>query len=381
MISRRGFGLGVVSVVVAGCTAGAAQDGASDNFLSGGKADGFDVTAAETAAILEVVNTADVVTLRDDIGLTDRSARNVIAYRAGDDGVLATKDDVVFATLAELDAVPYIGKYAFTALLGYVQANITGTASFNEGGMRVPLPRACAAGESALAGCYLPVPVIRQLRDYTCGDVALLSILRYWDADEFAGVAERDLIAPLGTTSDNGTEPDHLAAFADRVAHLHAAKRENVATRDLDDALRAGHPVITDIEAWQEHPTFGEYVRWDADYDDGHYVVLVAAGKAMTDAPHVRTPWVAQPDVCGADAKCVQDVYFFMDPSTTGYYTYIPKDELVSRWHDTELDASGTAQPVSHLAIFITPDAGIAPTAYDVSTRHEANASSAPALN
>jgi hypothetical protein len=378
MTSRLGV---VAGLVVAGCTAGAPQDRVNDNFLAGGKADGIDITPAETAGILEVVNAADLATLRDDIGLTDRSARNVIAYRAGDDGVLATKDDVVFATLVELDDVPYIGKYAFTALLSYVQANITGTASFNEGGMRVPLPRACAMGESALAGCHLPVPVIRQLRDYTCGDVALLSILRYWDAAEFAAVAERDLIAPLGTTSDNGTEPDHIAAFADRVARLHAVKRENVSAQDLDDALRAGQPVITDIEAWQEHPTFGEYVHWDTDYDDGHYVVLVGAGRAMTDAPHVRRPWLAQPDVCGADAKCVQDVYLFMDPSTTGYYTYIPRDELVSRWHDTELDANGTAQPVSHLAIFITPDPGVVPTPYDVSSRHEANASSASALN
>jgi len=252
---------------------------------------------------------------------------------------------------------------------------------YNSSGVTLPLPPPCAAGASAVDGCYLPVPLIRQLRDYTCGDVSLLSILRYWNAADFTSVTERDLIAPLKTSSDNGTEPDDIVAFIEtagdpRVARLHAEKRENLDAAELEDALRAGLPVITDIEAWQAHTTFKKFTPWETDLDDGHYVVLIGAGRAIVDAPHVREPWLPQPDVCGQAKRCLQDVYYFMDPSTTGYYTYIPKAELVNRWHDVENDV-----PIQHLAIFITPDAAVTPTPYDLSTRHEPNAKTATPIN
>ena len=96
------------------------EDGRDDTFTSGGKLDGFECTAAEAAAILQVVNTASLSDLKNDVGLATKAADNVVAYRLGDDEIRNTADDETFGSLAELDAVPYIGPVAFTRLLTYV---------------------------------------------------------------------------------------------------------------------------------------------------------------------------------------------------------------------------------------------------------------------
>ena len=67
-------------------------------------------------------------------------------------------------------------------------------------------------------------------------------------------------------------------------------------------------PVICAIQAWND----------DGDYqakteDDGHYVVLIGYQKDT------------EKDTC---------VYYFMDPSTAGSYTYLTEEEFILRWHD-----------------------------------------------
>ena len=48
--------------------------------------------------------------------------------------------------------------------------------------------------------------------------------------------------------------------------------------------------------------------------DDGHYVVLIGYKK---------------------DAKKDTYIYYFMDPSTAGSYTYLTEEEFSLRWHDS----------------------------------------------
>ncbi|MFN0252521.1 MAG: hypothetical protein ACKV2T_36930 [Kofleriaceae bacterium] len=96
------------------------EDGRDDSFTTGGKLDGFQCTPAEAAAILGVVNTASLATLKTDVQLVEKAADNIVAVRKGDDEVANTADDVEFGTLAQLDAVPYIGPVAFAKLLQYV---------------------------------------------------------------------------------------------------------------------------------------------------------------------------------------------------------------------------------------------------------------------
>jgi hypothetical protein len=110
-----------------GCSGPASVDGdaINDNLPAGGKADTAGLTdgTPEAAAILQLVNTASAETLKGAVGLSAQAADNIYAVRIGDDEQPGTDDDVQFATLAELDAVPYVGPRAFRAMLAYVKRN------------------------------------------------------------------------------------------------------------------------------------------------------------------------------------------------------------------------------------------------------------------
>jgi hypothetical protein len=111
----------VAFVGLVGCASNDAPgDARDDSFTTDGKLDGFQCTPQEAAAILQVVNTASLNVLKNDVGLTVKAADNIVAVRKGDDELANTSDDVEFGSLAQLDAVPYIGPVAFQALLDYV---------------------------------------------------------------------------------------------------------------------------------------------------------------------------------------------------------------------------------------------------------------------
>ncbi len=61
--------------------------------------------------------------LDDDVGLDRRAAGNIIAHRAGDDGLLETADDRAFATVNELDAISYVGERALELIYEYALAH------------------------------------------------------------------------------------------------------------------------------------------------------------------------------------------------------------------------------------------------------------------
>lgn len=105
-------------------------DGEHDAFVSEGKADsnGIEDGSPEARGVLRVANEAslevlDNSTRQGGVGLDRRAAENIVAYRVGDDGIAGTSDDERFDTLAELDAVPYVGPVAFRKLLAYADAN------------------------------------------------------------------------------------------------------------------------------------------------------------------------------------------------------------------------------------------------------------------
>lgn len=80
---------------------------------------------ANAAAILDLVNYpgSDLNVLDNLVGLDTRAAHNIIAQRNGTDGVSPSSDDVYFATIAELDAVPYVGDSALERLDTYAAAH------------------------------------------------------------------------------------------------------------------------------------------------------------------------------------------------------------------------------------------------------------------
>ncbi len=187
----------------------------------------------------------------------------------------------------------------------------------------------------------IPLPLVRQATDFSCGNVAALSILRYYEPEPYARVPESALYAPMGTTPEAGTEPGPIAAYLSQAPVLRAELEDAtdgglVQLEDLERAVDRGEPTIVALQAWQSVATVTQMKDWRTDWDDGHYAVVI-----------------------GYDAGNL----FFMDPSTTGHYTYIPIEQFMARWHDTIGEAH-----VQHIAIFVhakgqPPSSGVRPAA------------------
>jgi hypothetical protein len=82
----------------------------------------------EAKGVLLVVNTLsfedlDAPTRDGGVGLDVRAARNIVARRAGADGIDGTADDAPFETIAQLQAVPWVATKALQSLLAYAKAN------------------------------------------------------------------------------------------------------------------------------------------------------------------------------------------------------------------------------------------------------------------
>jgi predicted double-glycine peptidase len=165
------------------------------------------------------------------------------------------------------------------------------------------------------------VPAVKQREDFSCGNAAALTILRFWRWDEFAVVGEEALYAPFETTEHGGTEPEPMAAFL-RARGLDSVYRTgDVTLAELERAVDAREPPIVDLQAWRDD----ERKPWRETWDAGHYVVMV-----------------------GYDAENL----FFADPSvlTTGEYAFFPRSELDERWHDL----AGTREVrVDRMVIFV----------------------------
>ncbi|NMC70558.1 MAG: bifunctional metallophosphatase/5'-nucleotidase [Myxococcales bacterium] len=107
----------------AGCLAGPPRaDGVDEAFLLDRRtnAAGVEDGSAAACGILRLADTADLATLRASVGLDPRAAEALLAYRAGPDAVEGTADDERFDSLAELDAVRWVGPRAFARLRDHV---------------------------------------------------------------------------------------------------------------------------------------------------------------------------------------------------------------------------------------------------------------------
>ena len=107
----------LLGVLTVGCSS-LAGDGREDSFGgAGAKTDGA-FSTCQLAEVLKLVNestsTADALV---GFGLSDDTAREIVAHRAGSDGAVGTADDDVFDDLDELDAVPFVGELALGKLV------------------------------------------------------------------------------------------------------------------------------------------------------------------------------------------------------------------------------------------------------------------------
>ncbi len=78
----------------------------------------------EAIGLLAFLNdtTTTLAVLDDQVPLERRAALYLIAHRNGRDGLLGTRDDDLYGTYAEVDAVAYVGTAALAALEAYVGA-------------------------------------------------------------------------------------------------------------------------------------------------------------------------------------------------------------------------------------------------------------------
>ena len=150
---------------------GTIEDGADEAILADGKADGQTLTEAEVFAVLRLANGSDASALSHDYALTARVARNIVDYRAGADGTLGTADDQAYDSLAELDAVPYVGPKAFRSLLDHAQGADQvdlGMLGRHDVSVLFPLPAAgndvlWPASAAARGGALLPADLFAKI--------------------------------------------------------------------------------------------------------------------------------------------------------------------------------------------------------------------------
>lgn len=179
----------------------------------------------------------------------------------------------------------------------------------------------------------LYVPLVRQGRDYTCGVACVQSLLRY--AGYEFGIREELLLEGLRVDA-SGTPIAGMVDFLNNArrsgensAVARATVRENMTMPELMQSIDSGSPVICLIQAWQTNAS-GEYeLRYDYSrvWSSGHYAVAI-----------------------GYDAERI----YFMDPSTTGTYTFIPRAELDARWHGAGEMTPDGIQRLEHTGIVVT---------------------------
>lgn len=123
MLNLSRIALSVTSLIALAVPACTGVDGGGiedeENATAGGKADSIVEGSNESRAILAFLNDGEteIAQLDNDAGLTTRVATNLVNHRKGPDRRDGTSDDDFFDSIAEVDAVPYVGSTAMSAIL------------------------------------------------------------------------------------------------------------------------------------------------------------------------------------------------------------------------------------------------------------------------
>jgi predicted double-glycine peptidase len=142
--------------------------------------------------------------------------------------------------------------------------------------------------------------IVRQTFDFDCGVKALQTVMEYY------GVEMRgdELMEELATDED-GTSVDSMVSVAEKKG-FQVYVATGVSVEQLKRFVDEGYPVIVLVQAWAER--YMALEDWKADYDDGHYVVVI--GYRDT-------------------------IIVFEDPSSFRR-TWLTEEEFLARWHDVD---------------------------------------------
>src|SRR5665647_297465 len=117
--------LGIVTMLVslAACVEAEVEDGETDGFADGKADGGMAEGSPEALGVLALVNDAQATAgaLKAGAHVTSRVATGIVRHRDGADGLAGTADDDQFDSLAELDAIPFVGPATLNALLEHAR--------------------------------------------------------------------------------------------------------------------------------------------------------------------------------------------------------------------------------------------------------------------
>ncbi|MGE5425128.1 MAG: C39 family peptidase [Syntrophothermus sp.] len=145
----------------------------------------------------------------------------------------------------------------------------------------------------------LEFPKTRQAANWTCGANAVQKVCAYYGDD----YREMDLVKLLHSSPEYGTALQMIMDFFKK-HHYKAELKEYMTIEDLKKYTDRGIPVILMIQAWAHHEA--DLKGWD----NGHFTVCIGY---------------------------TTDDLIFADPSLYGL-GFIPKNKLMERWHDTDVD-------------------------------------------
>jgi len=144
----------------------------------------------------------------------------------------------------------------------------------------------------------LDLPNVRQGEKWSCGAIALQTVLVYYGIDEREG----DLIDELKTDED-GTNPDNIVKYCHKIG-LKTDVMDNMEVEDLISYIDDEIPVIIEIQAWKDD----KKIKYEDDWKSGHFTVVVGYTKKEI---------------------------ILSDPSSFTL-TYITFKDLMKRWHDVD---------------------------------------------
>jgi hypothetical protein len=290
---------------------------------AGDTSSGEEATTTSDQRLLDFVNYPDTseqlldVTVKLDV----RAAKNIVGARAGVDGVYPSSDDVPFASVAQLDAIGYVGSAALAKLEAYAAAH--------------PAPSSETVEGVTFSG-WQSVAVVWGVNHSTSSQLDALLDARAAKAlaagAPFASVSKMGPVAYVG--------PSALAALRDHAAAWWTASKGFT----LDEATRATEAEMLK-ESLSEDEGFIEDVIQPLAGNNGEGVTIVTA--LMGEIDVLTKPLVG-------------NVYADQDTAIAAVASAAPMKQLTKSGQWAYLESIGV-KPPTQMACVAAYDTAIIP--------------------
>lgn len=267
------------TVVACAATEPDSADDDGDSLATASQADtgGIEEGTPDAFAVLRIANTASYEELHDAAGLAVVAAEAIVAVRIGDDELPGTADDTQFTTLAQLDAVPWVGPAVFHQLLAYSHVATCGNQ------VEDPGEQCCTASDGANHAADLPAHYVANAMAAVCAPPVTASS---------GGVTVR--ICTTSTCSNGNAGCDVAFAYGDAALNSDAFAAQLAITAVVP--ARVTFLGISRTCTATLTATGAPYSNTVAFSDDGHSVATAAGPGTFSASYHVS-------DNCGGIAQ------------------------------------------------------------------------------